>query len=84
MTSISSNTSGGRYRAPEFEVTVTPSATELQRGQDTEATIDVKYLFGGSLAGANVTWNLLAETYTFKPAQLGNYHFTDSDDPTLF
>ncbi len=69
------------YRPPEFEVTVEPAVTELLRGQAVEATINTNYFFGGPLAGANVTWNLLAESYRFEPPQLGNYRFTDSDDP---
>ncbi|MBN1217524.1 MAG: Ig-like domain-containing protein [Anaerolineae bacterium] len=69
------------YRAPEFEVTVEPSVAEILRSDGFTATINVNYFFGGPLAGANVTWNLLAETYQFAPPQLGSYHFTDSDDP---
>jgi hypothetical protein len=71
------------YRPPEFEVTVTPAITELQRGDDLAATINANYFFGGPLAGANLTWNLLAEPYTFEPAQLGNYTFRDDDDPYI-
>ncbi len=69
------------YRPPEFEVTVKPQVTELLRGQDTTATINVKYFFGGPLAGTAVTWNLLATSYQFKPRQFGSYHFYDTDDP---
>ena len=69
------------YRPPEFEVAVEPDATERERGDDIAATITASYFFGGSLTGADVTWNVLAETYTFEPAQFGSYTFTDSDDP---
>ena len=71
------------YRPPEFEVSVEPAAAELERGEDVEATITAGYFFGGPLAGADVTWNVLAESYRFEPPQLGNYRFTDSDDPYL-
>ncbi|MEW5957182.1 MAG: Ig-like domain-containing protein [Chloroflexota bacterium] len=69
------------YRPPEFEVTVEPSAAEVQRGDSVEAVINASYFFGGPLAGAQVSWNVLAETYRFEPQQLGSYRFTDSDDP---
>ncbi|MCB0175401.1 MAG: Ig-like domain-containing protein, partial [Anaerolineae bacterium] len=69
------------YRAPEFEVTVEPSEPELLRGEDVEATIHTNYFFGGPLAGAGVTWNVLAESYRFEPPQLGGYSFTDANDP---
>lgn len=69
------------YRPPEFELTVDPAQTELLRGEDVEATINANYFFGGPLAGAEITWNLLAESYRFDPPQLGGYRFTDSDDP---
>ncbi|MBN1992121.1 MAG: Ig-like domain-containing protein [Anaerolineae bacterium] len=71
------------YRPPEFEVTIEPSVDELLRGDDFTAAINVNYFFGGPLAGAEVTWNLLAETYQFQPPQLGSYSFTDSDDPYI-
>ena len=69
------------YRPPEFEVTVEPAVPELLRGDDIEATINANYFFGGPLAEASVTWNVLAESYQFESPQLGGYRFTDSDDP---
>ncbi|MCG3207514.1 MAG: hypothetical protein FOGNACKC_01114 [Anaerolineae bacterium] len=69
------------YRPPEFEVTVEPEKTELLRGSDLNAVINTRYFFGGPLAGADIQWNVLAENYYFKPAQLGNYSFNDADDP---
>ena len=69
------------YRPPEFEISVEPAKTELLRGEDLEAAIHADYFFGGPLAGAQISWNVLAESYFFDPAQLGSYRFTDSDDP---
>ncbi|RME79723.1 MAG: alpha-2-macroglobulin [Chloroflexi bacterium] len=69
------------YRPPEFETTVELSAAELRRGEDFSATINAAYFFGGPLANAPVTWNLVAESYRFDPPQLSGYTFTDSDDP---
>jgi hypothetical protein len=69
------------YRAPEFEVSVTPDAAEILQGQATHATVDVSYFFGGPVADAQVEWNVLAESYTFEPLQFGRYSFRDTDDP---
>ena len=69
------------YRPPEFEVVVEPESPELLRGSDVEATIKTSYFFGGPLAGADVDWSVLAESYRFRPTQLGNYSFDDQDDP---
>jgi len=69
------------YRPPEFEVTVTPEVTEVAQGIPVEATVEVRYFFGGSVAQAPVQWNLLAERYVFKPPWGGGYTFTETDDP---
>ena len=71
------------YRPPEFEVTVDPGADEILKGQDIKATVNVNYFFGGPVANAPVEWNVLAETYIFKPPWGGRYSFTDSDDPWI-
>lgn len=71
------------YRPPEFEIVVTPAVAELQRGESTQATIAVRYFFGGPLANTPVTWNVLAERYTFKPPWGGRYSFSDVDDPWI-
>ncbi|MDY7080043.1 MAG: Ig-like domain-containing protein [Chloroflexota bacterium] len=69
------------YRPPEFEVLVTPREAELVSGQATQATVEVRYFFGGPVADVNVEWNLLSAPYRFEPPQLGRYDFTDEDDP---
>jgi len=69
------------YRAPEFEVVVTPDKPEITRGTPTQATVQVKYFFGGSAANVPVRWNVLYEDYGFKPAWGGAYSFRDVDDP---
>ncbi|MFQ5343499.1 MAG: Ig-like domain-containing protein, partial [Anaerolineae bacterium] len=71
------------YRPPEFEVSVDPGADEILKGQDIQATVNVNYFFGGPVAGAPVEWNVLAETYIFKPPWGGRYTFTDTDDPWI-
>ena len=79
------------YRPPEFEVLVTPEKAELAAppispplgGTEggTQADVQVRYFFGGPVADANVTWNVLSAPYRFEPAQFGRYDFTDEDDP---
>ncbi len=69
------------YRPPEFEVTVEPEVSEMQRGADLPATIAASYFFGGPLAEAEVTWNVLEERYMFEPPWGGRYSFSDADDP---
>ncbi|MCK4599319.1 Ig-like domain-containing protein [Candidatus Bipolaricaulota bacterium] len=69
------------YRPPEFEVTVTPDDSEIARGEATQATVDVRYFFGGAVADVPVEWNVLADDYRFQPAQFGRYTFSDLDDP---
>jgi uncharacterized protein YfaS (alpha-2-macroglobulin family) len=71
------------YRPPEFEVAVTPDEAEILQGVATQATVDVSYFFGGPVADVQVQWNVLAESYTFKPLQFGRYSFRDVDDPWI-
>jgi alpha-2-macroglobulin len=69
------------YRPPEFEVKVEADREEIQRGDSLNATITLSYFFGGPLRNTPVTWNLLAESYSFEPTWGGNYTFSDNDDP---
>ena len=69
------------YRPPEFEVQVTPSITEALRGTSIDATVQARYLSGGALRNARVSWNVLVRGATFSPPQLDQYTFTDYDDP---
>ncbi len=77
------------YRAPEFQVTVTPPANpstgsglaEIVRGTPTSVTAEVSYFFGGPVASVPVQWNVLAAPYRFAPDWAGRYQFNDSDDP---
>ncbi|RLC85601.1 MAG: hypothetical protein DRJ03_11210 [Chloroflexi bacterium] len=71
------------YRPPEFEVAVIPEEAELLAGQETSAQVEVRYFFGGPVAGANVEWNVLSAPYRFEPAQFGRYDFTDEDTPWI-
>jgi alpha-2-macroglobulin len=69
------------YRAPEFQVSVTPPADEIVRGTPANVSAEVSYFFGGPVASVPVQWNVLAEPYRFAPDWAGRYQFNDSDDP---
>ncbi len=85
------------YRAPEFEVLVTPEQEELlapppssppmggtEGGKGemwSRADVEVRYFFGGPVADASVEWNVLSTPYRFEPAQFGRYDFSDEDSP---
>jgi hypothetical protein len=71
------------YRPPEYEVTVTPSATETVRGATITAKVNADYLSGGALQNAKVQWNVLVRSTMFDPPQLDQYTFTDIDDPWI-
>ena len=71
------------YRAPEFEVVVTPKDKEIVRGQATSAQVAVKYFFGGGVAGQPVQWNVLQEPFNFQPPWGGNYSWSDVDSPYI-
>ncbi len=71
------------YRAPEFEVTVTPEADEVVKSDATRVAARVSYFFGAPVAGASVDWHVLSEPYTFAPAGFGQYSFSDIDDPWI-
>ncbi len=79
--SFSQNFTVAAYRAPEFQVNVTPKDAQIVRGQSTTASVDVSYFFGGGVAGRPVQWNVLAESYNFQPPFGGNYNYTDNDNP---
>ncbi|MCJ7739658.1 MAG: Ig-like domain-containing protein, partial [Anaerolineae bacterium] len=68
------------YRPPEFQMTVSPDASELAAGDVTKATLDLAYFFGGPVADVTIDWNVLSTPYRFEPAQFQRYAFTDSDD----
>jgi uncharacterized protein YfaS (alpha-2-macroglobulin family) len=65
------------YRAPEFQVTVTPERAEIVNGDTLRATIDAHYFFGGAVGGANVAWRIVDAPYAFDGDP--RYSFIDFD-----
>ena len=68
------------YRAPEFQVTVTPEQADVLRGQATNVNVDVAYLFGGSAAGLPVNWNVIESEYVPSFESAPAYAFGDTGD----
>jgi hypothetical protein len=71
------------YRAPEFEVVVTPQADEIVRGQSTSAQVGVNYFFGGGVANQPLQYNVLQEPFYFQPPWGGNYSWNDVESPWI-
>ncbi len=53
------------YRAPEFQVTVTPEADEVVQGDTIKILVESRYFFGGSVSNAKVYYFAMASDYYF-------------------
>ncbi|GHF32584.1 hypothetical protein HNQ07_000383 [Deinococcus metalli] len=51
------------YQKPEYQVTVTPDRTSAVQGDKVSVRISAKYLFGGSVSGARVNYNVTRAPY---------------------
>lgn len=69
------------YRAPEFEVIVTPENDQVVSGTSLRTLVQVDYFFGAPVVDQSVEWRVYADDYRFSPSHLGRYTFTDQDDP---
>ncbi|MBN1315509.1 MAG: Ig-like domain-containing protein, partial [Anaerolineales bacterium] len=69
------------YRAPQYEVVVTPARQEIVAGQSTPVVVEVKTFFGTPVSNAPVEWNVMADAYRF--TGIGNYSYSDTDDPWI-
>ncbi|NDJ59688.1 MAG: hypothetical protein GYB67_01105, partial [Chloroflexi bacterium] len=67
------------FRAPEFQVTVTPETDEVVQGATIRALVESQFFFGGSVSGADVEYNVIAQPYAFDPNISGRFSFTDFD-----
>jgi alpha-2-macroglobulin len=65
------------YRAPEFEVGVTPESAEVSNGDVIRVEVDARYYFGGSVSGGSAEYNVVATPYVFDYTGRGNYSFDD-------
>ena len=55
------------YRAPQFRVDVSVPERSLVAGDPIQGTVLARYLFGGPLAGSEVSWTVNRATLDFRP-----------------
>jgi uncharacterized protein YfaS (alpha-2-macroglobulin family) len=68
------------YRKPEFQVTATPSVTDILAGGNYKLALDATYYSGGFVGGADVNWFLSASPADFGPAPAYSaFSFSDYD-----
>ena len=53
------------YRAPEFQVTLTPAADAVVQGETVQVDVESRYFFGAPVSDAQITWNVFTENYFF-------------------
>jgi len=66
------------YRAPEFQVTLTPETDQVAQGDAIRAAVDARYFFGGGVQNATVEYTVIGEPYYFTSDD-GAYSFVDFD-----
>lgn len=69
------------YRAPEFQVVVTPDEDQHVAGDTVRTNVQVEYFFGAPVSQQSVEWSIYSEAYNFSPSHLSRYTFSDRDDP---
>ncbi len=65
------------YRVPEFQVELTPAATEVVQNDTISVLVDSSYFFGGKVSDATVDYSVSATTYNFVYDGAGYYDFAD-------
>lgn len=53
------------YRAPEFQVTVTPAADAVAQGTAINIEVESRFFFGAPVSNAEITWEVFGENYFF-------------------
>ena len=75
------------YRAPEFQVTVTPAVDEVAQGETIQVDVESRYFFGGAVSNADVTWNVIGTNHYFNYDGPGRWQFIDynyDDGPSSY
>ncbi len=72
------------YRRPTFQVTLTPGAEEVVRGDPLTVTVRAEYFFGGAVSNAPVRWRVTRAPYAFSPPVPGYWSWDDADDERRF
>lgn len=68
------------YRAPEFAVTAEIDKQHYIAGEELEAKVTGRYLFGAPMRGANANWYLRATPSYFRPKGWSGYAFGGSTE----
>ncbi|MBP8972327.1 MAG: Ig-like domain-containing protein, partial [Anaerolineae bacterium] len=79
--SFSVGFSVAEYRAPEFQVDVTPARDQVAQGETIEVLVEARYFFGGAVSNAAVGYSVLAQDYFFNYTgdAPGWWSFTDEN-----
>ncbi len=67
------------YRAPEFQVDVTPDQTEIAQGDTIRVLVESSYFFGGAVSDADVSYSVLSKAYYFNYSGPGYWSFVDNN-----
>jgi len=63
--SFSVGFSVAEYRAPEFQVQVTPAVDQVAQGDTIQVMVEARYFFGGAVSNAAVHYSVLAQDFYF-------------------
>ncbi len=63
------------FRRPEYELWIRPSGASVVQGSKIEVEVDAQYYTGGPLAGAGLTWDLVAGGTQYRPPGHGDFSF---------
>lgn len=67
-----------QYRLPEFQIELTPQATEVLQGETIRVDLEGRYFFGGALRDANVEYAVITDPHFFNyTGRDGYYDFAD-------
>ena len=69
------------YRAPEFQVNVTPAVDQVAQGDKIRVAVEASYFFGGAVSNATVNYSVLSQSYYFNYTgdQPGYWSFRDEN-----
>jgi alpha-2-macroglobulin len=65
------------YRAPEYQVIVTPEEDQVAQGDTVRVAVDSRYFFGGPVSTAQIQYSVVSEPYYFNYTGRGYFDFVD-------
>ncbi len=65
------------YRAPEFQVTVTPETDQVVQGETIRVAVESAFFFGGPVSNADISYSVLTQNYFFTYQGRERYSFID-------